>query len=425
MSSKPDTTILIVDDSPENLLILNDLLRPHYRVIAADSGEAGLRLAASQPPPDLILLDVMMPGVDGYAVLAQLQENPDTSEIPVMFLTALADPQDEERGLELGAADYINKPIKPAVVLARVSTQLENKRTRDWMKNQNAALEAEVSRRVAEKHALQSKLLQSEKLASIGLLVAGIAHEINTPVGFVNSNLGTLRDYAGDLLKVLGHVADALETDVVLSREWVRLMRERLKDIDFEYLRQDLPNLLAESREGLDRVKKIVADLKNFAHADSDEWQAVDLNAGLQSTLNLVGNELKYKVSIDKALGALPLVNCNPGRINQVFMNLLVNAGQAITEHGTITLKTWEDGGLVYVMVRDTGCGIPGDLLGRIFDPFFTTKPVGKGTGLGLSLAWGIVHGHGGHIDVDSTVGIGTTFTVILPVAGLAGATAD
>jgi two-component system NtrC family sensor kinase len=212
---------------------------------------------------------------------------------------------------------------------------------------------------------------------------------------------------------------------VVLSREWVRLMRERLKDIDFEYLRQDLPNLLAESRDGLDRVKKIVADLKNFAHADSDEWQAVDLNAGLQSTLNLVWNELKYKVSIDKALGALPLVNCNPGRINQVFMNLLVNAGQAITEHGTITLKTWEDGGLVYVMVRDTGCGIPGDLLGRIFDPFFTTKPVGKGTGLGLSLAWGIVHGHGGHIDVDSTVGIGTTFTVILPVAGLAGATAD
>jgi len=425
MSSKPDTTILIVDDSPENLLVLNDLLRPHYRVLAADSGETGLRLAASQPPPDLILLDVMMPGLDGYAVLAQLQQNPGTSEIPVIFVTAMANAQDEERGLALGAADYISKPIKPAVVLARVRTQLENKQAREWMKNQNAALEAEVSRRVAEKQELQAQLLQSEKLASIGLLVAGVAHEINTPVGFVNSNLGTLQGYAGSLLNVLGHVADTLAADAGQSREWVHLMRERLHAIDFEYLREDLPNLLSESREGLDRLKTIVADLKNFAHADSNEWQAVDLNAGLQSTLNLVWNELKYKVSVDKELGDLPLVNCNPGRINQVFMNLLVNAGQAIAGRGTITLKTWEEGGLVNIRVRDTGCGIPHNLLGQIFDPFFTTKPVGTGTGLGLSLAWGIVHDHGGRIDVDSTVGIGTTFTVILPVAGLAGVLGD
>jgi len=150
MSVKPDTALLIVDDSPENLLILNDLLRPHYRVIAADSGETGLRLAASQPPPDLILLDVMMPGVDGYAVLAQLQANPGTADIPVIFLTAMVDTQDEERGLAHGAADYISKPIKPAVVLARVRTQLENAQARRWLKNQNVLLEAEISRRMIE-----------------------------------------------------------------------------------------------------------------------------------------------------------------------------------------------------------------------------------------------------------------------------------
>lgn len=150
MTNKPDTTILIVDDSPENLLVLNDLLRLHYRVIAADSGETALHLAGSQPPPSLILLDVMMPGLDGYAVLAQLQQDPGTAEIPVIFVTAMADAQDEERGLEQGAADYISKPIKPAVVLARVRTQLENKQARDWMKSQNAALEAEVSRRMTE-----------------------------------------------------------------------------------------------------------------------------------------------------------------------------------------------------------------------------------------------------------------------------------
>ncbi len=150
MTIKPDTTILIVDDSPENLLVLNDLLRPLYRVLAADSGETGLRLAGRQPPPDLILLDVMMPGIDGYAVLAQLQANPDTADIPVIFLTAMADAQDEERGLVHGAADYISKPIKPAVVQARVRTQLENAQARRWLKDQNVLLEAEVSRRMTE-----------------------------------------------------------------------------------------------------------------------------------------------------------------------------------------------------------------------------------------------------------------------------------
>lgn len=150
MPIKPDTTILIVDDSPENLLVLNALLRPHYRVLAADSGEVALRVAGGQPQPDLILLDVMMPGMDGYAVLARLRENPHTSDIPVIFLTAMAEAQDEERGLTQGAADYISKPIKPDVVLARVRTQLENAQARHWLKNKNAVLEAEVARRMIE-----------------------------------------------------------------------------------------------------------------------------------------------------------------------------------------------------------------------------------------------------------------------------------
>jgi len=255
----------------------------------------------------------------------------------------------------------------------------------------------------------QEQLLQSEKMASIGQLAAGVAHEINNPIGYVHSNLGTLREYVSSLLALLEHYAAQVSPDDEASRQ----VRERL-DIDF--IVGDLPQLLDESREGIERVTKIVQDLKEFSHVGDETPRAVDLHKGLDSTLNIVWNDLKYKVQLEKHYGELPLVECNPSELNQVFMNLLINAGQAIAERGTITLATGVDEDQAWVSVTDSGCGIPNDALQRIFDPFFTTKPIGRGTGLGLAIAYRIVAKHHGRIEVRSRPGFGSTFRVVLPV---------
>ena len=258
----------------------------------------------------------------------------------------------------------------------------------------------------------QSQLLQSEKLAAIGQLAAGVAHEINNPIGFVNSNLGTLKTYVEGLLGLI----DAYEQCEAEKNIHSERLSEAKQAIDLDFLRQDIVALVGESRDGLDRVKKIVQDLRDFSHADETELQEADLNAGLESTLNVVWNELKYKADIVKNYGELPPVRCVPGQLNQVFMNLLVNAAQAIEPRGTIVVRTGRDGDEVWVEIADTGSGIAPENMKRIFDPFFTTKPVGKGTGLGLSLSYGIVQKHHGRIEVRSELGKGTAFRVALPI---------
>jgi two-component system, NtrC family, sensor kinase len=271
----------------------------------------------------------------------------------------------------------------------------------------------ETNRKLEE---AQNQLLQSEKMASIGQLAAGVAHEINNPIGFVSSNLNTLRQYVEDILRLVdtGKTAiDQLPDEPLLDP--VRQMRE---EIEIDYLREDLPQLLDESADGLSRVKKIVQDLKDFSRVDQAEWQEADLNSGLESTLNVVRNEVKYKAEVVKALGPLPAVRCLAGQLNQVFMNLIVNASHAIASHGTITLSSGTEGDWAWVQVDDTGCGMSEDVRRRIFEPFFTTKEVGKGTGLGLSLAFSIVQRHGGAIQVRSTPGQGSAFRVWVPVGG-------
>lgn len=263
--------------------------------------------------------------------------------------------------------------------------------------NQN--LEAQVATRTRE-------LLQSEKMASIGQLAAGVAHEINNPIGFVNSNLGTLSHYVDDLLR-LAALGAATPEGQALKQE-----------IDLDFLRADLGDLLRESQEGLDRVRKIVANLKDFSRVDQAEWQQADLLAGLESTLNVATHELKYKAEVVRELALLPTVRCMPAQINQVFLNLLVNAAQAIPAHGTITLKSGVAGARVWIEVGDTGCGMDETTRHRLFEPFFTTKPVGTGTGLGLSVTWDIIQKHGGSIDVDSAPGQGTRIRIWLPIDG-------
>jgi PAS domain S-box-containing protein len=267
---------------------------------------------------------------------------------------------------------------------------------------------------------MQTRLLQTEKMASIGQLAAGVAHEINNPLGYVYSNLHTLRDYVTGLLRLVGAYEEVERQVPTVDGAWDSLHVVK-SGIDLENVRSDVVDLLAESQEGIQRVKKIVQDLKEFSHADSDDkWALVDLHKGLDSTLNIARNEFKYKATIEKQYGALPPVHCVLSQINQVFMNILINAGQAITENGKIRIATGVEGDEVWVDISDNGIGIPEESIGRIFDPFFTTKQVGIGTGLGLSLSYSIVEKHGGRIEVDSQPGGGARFRVWLPIQSAA-----
>ncbi|WP_374682132.1 ATP-binding protein [Accumulibacter sp.] len=263
----------------------------------------------------------------------------------------------------------------------------------------------------------QSQLLQAEKMASIGQLAAGVAHEINNPVGFVSSNMRTLATYTDGLLKLIDAYA-AVTEKVPLPADAAATLQALRTAIDLDYLRDDLQDLLHESDDGLQRVRQIVQDLKDFSHIDSGEWTAVDLNACIKSTLNVVWNELKYKAKIDFVPGDLPEVRCNAPQVNQVIMNLLVNAAQAIESSGTISIRSGHDGTMAWFEIEDTGSGMSEQVRRRIFEPFFTTKAVGTGTGLGLSVSYGIVNKHGGRMEVFSTPGVGTRFRVSLPIAG-------
>lgn len=262
----------------------------------------------------------------------------------------------------------------------------------------------------------QSQLMQSEKMASIGMLAAGVAHEINNPIGYIHSNLETLEIYLQKFIAVL----DAYERIELAAPE----LAERFADVkelrlreDFTYLKKDALALLSESHEGVDRVTKIVQNLKDFSRVDSTEqWAMDDIHHGLDSTLNVVWNELKYSCEVRKEYGVLPPVECMLSQLNQVFMNLLVNAAQAIETKGTITIRTGYAQNWVWIEISDTGRGILPKHINSIFDPFFTTKPVGKGTGLGLSVSYSIIQKHHGRIEVDSTPGKGTTFRVCLPI---------
>lgn len=314
-------------------------------------------------------------------------------------------------------------------VAAQVAYGLERREAGEQLRAANLELEQHVAARTGElisrnaeleaaNRALastQGQLLQSEKMASVGQLAAGVAHEINNPIGFVRSNLNSLRTYLKDLMLLLD-AYERLEAQLPENNPELAQLRALRDTIELDYLRADVPSLVAESLDGVTRVEKIVRDLKGFSHVGDAEWQPVDLHEGLESTLNVVAHELKYKADLVREYGELPLVECMPFQVNQVFLNLLVNATQAMHSRGRITLRTGSDGEFAWVAVGDTGAGIEPGALGRIFEPFYTTKPVGVGTGLGLSVSWDIVRRHGGTIDVESVVGRGTTFTVRLPI---------
>jgi signal transduction histidine kinase len=293
-------------------------------------------------------------------------------------------------------------------------------------------LNRQLEEMLDQRRRLEAQLVQSEKMASLGQLAAGIAHEINNPIGFIMSNLDTLSDYLTVLNRMLALYQDyeaAVDspTSKIAETQALRIREARERE-DFDFMMGDMTAILDQSREGMVRIKEIVRNLKSFSHVDEDELKEANVNDCIENTLKIVWNELKYKCRVHKDYGELPRIACYPGQLNQVFMNLLVNAAQAIPEQGDISITTRyvKHHGLnnetsrtaIEISLADTGVGIPEAERSRIFDPFFTTKPVGSGTGLGLAIVYGIIRKHRGHIRVESEVGRGTTFHITLPLEG-------
>lgn len=345
-----------------------------------------------------------------------------------IWCSITATPQLDEQG-EIkwfeGVTEDITERKQAREAIAKLNEELETRVMERTSQLESTNLELrQITRQLesaySELKSAQSRVLQQEKMASIGQLAAGVAHEINNPIGFIISNLNSLQKYSDRILDFVAILSDAIEKmlpDYTSQyRDLIEQVMKQKKSAKLDYITKDLNNLITESLEGADRVKMIVQNLKSFARLDETELQMADINMGIESTINLIWNELKYKVTLHKEYGDIPRTMCNLGQLNQVFMNILINASQAIETQGEITLRTERDNGNIRITVSDTGAGIPPDKLDRIFEPFFTTKDVGKGTGLGLSIVYDIIKKHNGDIQVASEVGRGTIFTVLIPI---------
>ena len=343
----------------------------------------------------------------------------DGEGIPVqMNLSLVRGAGGDLSGIVIVARD-VRETLRLVADLQQAKTNLEERVHQRTQQIEQAMQERE--RAYQELTRKDDQLVRQEKMASLGQLAAGVAHEINNPIGFVSSNLQMLQRYLADLTSYVTRTGPLMEklrggANTEALRPEAEDVAGWVKHVELDQTLVDACESVVESIDGLHRVKKIVSALREFSHADQDEPASADLNEGLESTINIVWNELKYKVTLHREYGDLPKVNCYPHQLNQVFMNLLVNAAHAIPDKGEIWVKTWADRDRVYVDVRDTGAGIPEANLSKIFDPFFTTKPVGQGTGLGLSIVYGIVERHGGTIHVESRVGEGTTFHLSVPL---------
>ncbi len=403
--------ILVVDDDRLiRAMLRNGIGKAGYDILEAESGEQALEvLAASKAAnsPDFALLDITMDGMSGIELAQRLRTE---TTIPFMFLSSHQEDDLVSQAIQNGAVGYLVKPIDIGQILPAIKAGMARAEEIRQLRRNEVTLSASLDK-------VQQQLMQTDKMASIGQLAAGVAHEINNPIGYVHSNIGALEDYITDLFRVIDAYA-SIETLPQNDPERLAQLERIKSELDLHFLREDIPALLGESMEGITRVRKIVQDLKDFSHVDnSKEWQWADLHKGLDSTLNMIHNEIKYKADVIKEYGAIPEIECLPGQLNQVFMNLLVNAAHSINdlERGRIVVRTGCNEDQVWIDFSDTGCGISPENLELIFNPFFTTKPVGKGTGLGLSLSYGIVQKHGGTIHVESRVGHGTLFRVTLP----------
>jgi len=394
--------VLVVEDSQiQREVIASDIAGMGFVVDTACDGTTALDMI-KEKDYSLVTSDIVMPGIDGLSLLRSIKDLDEDK--PVVIITANKNVNYVLTALRNGAFDFIDKPYNRELLKFCIERALRF---------------GEIRRQNSE---AKRQLNQSGKLAAIGQLAAGVAHEINNPIGFILSNMETLREYATDITgfwEGYGTLAEEAARcgpgNVCPLAGGVEALKKRLQ---MDFLIEDITKLVDESREGAQRVKKIVMDLKDFAHKDDGILRPVDINQCMDTTLNIAWNEIKYKATVVKEYGDIPEFDGYPAELNQVFMNLLVNAAQAIKEKGTITVRTFAREGSAVAEVSDTGCGIPKDVADKIFEPFFTTKGVGEGTGLGLSTAYGIVKKHNGKIEVESGPGKGSTFRVLIPLGG-------
>lgn len=425
MNMTASNSILIVDDTPNNIKILLDVLnKVGFDVSVAKSGEIALeKLPFIQP--DLILLDVMMPGIDGFETCRCLKADENTKNIPVIFMTALSDSVNKLAGLRMGAVDYITKPIEIEEVLARINIQLKLKNTQKSLINEieeRRQTEAKLKEALLDLRHTQTQLVQAEKMSSLGRLVAGIAHEINNPISFIYGNLRHTHQYAQELIELLQLYQRKFPTS---DSE----IQAKSEEADLEFILNDFPKLLASMKVGIERIREIVLSLRVFSRLDEAGLKEVDIHQGLDSTLTLLEHRLKANsqasnIEVIKDYGNLPLVECYAGQLNQVFMNTLNNAIDALLEEPqkqaipTIRISTRvTDDQHISIRIKDNGAGITADIIQQIFDPFFTTKPVGVGTGMGLAISYQIVvERHQGILECRSRPGEGTEFLIQIPL---------
>ncbi|BAY75504.1 response regulator receiver sensor signal transduction histidine kinase [Nostoc linckia NIES-25] len=419
MNKKSNTGfILIVDDNPTNLSLLCEALNSEgFRFRVAVDGESAIA-QVERNQPELILLDVQMPGIDGFETCRRLKANPVTQNIPIIFTTALADTDSKTKGFSLGAVDYIPKPFAQEEVIARVRVHLQ-------LKQLNESLEQQVSDRTKALQQAQVQLVQQEKLSTLGELVAGIGHEINNPVNFISSNIPPLQEYIAAITELLS----------LYKQEYPKptaKITTAINNLDLDFILEDITKILNSLEVGSERIRNLSNSLRNFSRSDSDAKIFADLHQGLDSTLMILQHRLKAnsdrpQIEVIKNYGVLPQVNCYLGQMNQVFMNILANAVDALDEaiiQGKITnvipqikiTTALDSEKFAVIQIADNGIGVPERLKKRLFEPLFTTKSVGKGTGLGLSIAYEIVvEKHKGILEVNSHPGMGTEFIIKIP----------
>jgi two-component system NtrC family sensor kinase len=410
--SAEDRRILLVDDEAPLRNLFASCLGERYSCETAADAQEALRLLSAEPFA-LVISDVNMPGLSGVELLRKIREH--FQDTAVIMVSGIDRTQRVLDTVRLGASDYLLKPCDLGVLELSVERALERRallRDARLHKQDLERRNAELAHRQAELERLQAQIIHNEKMVSLGQLAAGVAHELNNPAGFIYGNMEVLRECATGLERLLGFYDGA-----ALPRE-VSAGAERLKaNIDYENTLADLRSIIEDCASGAERIRDVVQNLRTFSRLDEAEFKKVDIHEGLDSTIRLLSRfYTSGRITLLRDYGKLPPVDCYAGQLNQMWMNLLANAAQAVSGGGEVRVATRLDGDTVRVSVSDTGEGIAPEHLGKIFDPFFTTKPVGEGTGLGLSITYGIVERHGGTVRVESEPGGGTTFTVTLPV---------
>ncbi len=457
MINEPSTksVILIVDDNPNNLSILFDYLtNSGFKAFVALDGESAIE-QINHTKPDLILLDIIMQGIDGFETCCRLKANPLTQDIPVLFMTALTDTANKVNGFKMGAVDYITKPIQHEEVLSRIQTHLTIRNLQKKLQAKNEQLlqtqaqerqkSLELEQTLRELQQTQLQLIQSEKMSSLGRMISGVSHEINNPVGFIYGNL----DYANEYILQLLELVELYQETYTNPTPKIA---EQMKDIDLDFLKSDLPQIIKSMKVGAERLCQIVLLLRNFSRLQEAELKFVDIHEGIESTLLLLQHRLEAKIErpaieVIKKYGNLPKVECYASQLNQVFMNLLSNSIDALeaviktiiappssllsqeieiynsqqrtTNKQPMILICTEiiDDLTVIIRIIDNGLGMTEDVRQRLFEPFFTTKQVGSGTGLGLAISYQIiVEKHKGQLKVNSDVGRGTEFVIEIPL---------